>query len=83
MFEYVNTVENGSGRSIEIFSIDQPPATGGVYCVDSGENPIALIGVLMCGLSASFLLAIVTRLVNRETPLSDAPPKPKFGHCPQ
>jgi hypothetical protein len=43
----------------------------------------SIIGVLMCGLSASFLFAIVTRLVNRETPLSGEPPKPKFGHRPQ
>jgi voltage-gated potassium channel len=30
----------------------------------------SIIGVLMCGLSASFLFAIVTRLVDRETKLS-------------
>src|SRR5712672_1073845 len=32
-------------------------------------------GVLMCGLSASFLFAIVTRLVDRETKLSHGPAK--------
>ena len=36
----------------------------------------SIIGVLMCGLSASFLFAIVTRLVDRETKLSRAPAKP-------
>jgi hypothetical protein len=30
----------------------------------------SIVGVLMCGLSASFLFAIVTRLVDRETKLS-------------
>ena len=30
-------------------------------------------------MSASFLFAIVTRLVNRETPFSGEPAKPKFG----
>jgi voltage-gated potassium channel len=30
----------------------------------------SIIGVLMCGLSASFLSAIVSRLVDRETKLS-------------
>jgi len=30
----------------------------------------SIIGVLMCGLSASFLFAIVSRLVDRETKLS-------------
>jgi voltage-gated potassium channel len=34
----------------------------------------SIIGVLMCGLSASFLFAIVTRLVERETRLSRAKP---------
>jgi hypothetical protein len=29
----------------------------------------SIIGVLMCGLSASFLFAIVTRLVTRDAPL--------------
>jgi len=33
----------------------------------------SIIGVLMCGLSASFLFAIVTRLVEREVPVSDTP----------
>ena len=33
----------------------------------------SIIGVLMCGLSASFLFAIVTRLVEREAPVSDTP----------
>ena len=33
----------------------------------------SVIGVLMCGLSASFLFAIVTRLVEREARLSDTP----------
>jgi voltage-gated potassium channel len=32
----------------------------------------SISGVLMCGLSASFLFAIVTRLVERETRVSDA-----------
>jgi hypothetical protein len=31
----------------------------------------SIIGVLMCGLSASFLFAIVSRLVDRETRLSN------------
>ena len=30
----------------------------------------SIIGVLMCGLSASFLFAIVSRLVDRETKFS-------------
>jgi voltage-gated potassium channel len=33
----------------------------------------SIIGVLMCGLSASFLFAIVTRLVEREARISDTP----------
>src|SRR6267143_3423554 len=33
----------------------------------------SIIAVLMCGLSASFLFAIVTRLVEREARVSDAP----------
>src|SRR5713226_7943908 len=33
----------------------------------------SIIGVLMCGLSASFLFAIVTRLVEREARVSDTP----------
>jgi hypothetical protein len=37
----------------------------------------SIIGVLMCGLSASFLFAIVSRLVDRETKLSHEPAK---GH---
>jgi voltage-gated potassium channel len=36
----------------------------------------SIIGVLMCGLSASFLFAIVTRLVEREARLSGDFPKP-------
>src|ERR1700680_3730703 len=36
----------------------------------------SLIGVLMCGLSASFLFAIVTRLVEREARLSGELEKP-------
>ena len=35
----------------------------------------SIIGVLMCGLSASFLFAIMSRLVERETKLSHEPPK--------
>jgi voltage-gated potassium channel len=33
----------------------------------------SIIGVLMCGLSASLLFAIVTRLVDREARVSDTP----------
>src|SRR6266404_1226794 len=33
----------------------------------------SIIGVLMCGLSASFLFAIVSRLVDREVRVSDTP----------
>jgi voltage-gated potassium channel len=36
----------------------------------------SIIGVLMCGLSASFLFAIVNRLVDRETKLSREPASP-------
>src|SRR6266852_5327852 len=36
----------------------------------------SIIGVLMCGLSASFLFAIVSRLVDRETKLSRVAAKP-------
>src|SRR6202165_3317760 len=36
----------------------------------------SIIGVLMCGLSASFLFAIVSRLVDRETRLAREPAKP-------
>jgi hypothetical protein len=36
-------------------------------------------GLSECRLSASFLFAIVTRLVNRETPFSGERAKPKFG----
>ena len=36
----------------------------------------SIIGVLMCGLSASFLFAIVSRLVDRETKLSSELAKP-------
>jgi hypothetical protein len=35
----------------------------------------SIIGVLMCGLSASFLFAIVSKLVDRETRLSREPAK--------
>ena len=37
----------------------------------------SIIGVLMCGLSASFLFAIVSRLIDRETRLSSEPAKPR------
>jgi voltage-gated potassium channel len=40
----------------------------------------SIIGVLMCGLSASFLFAIVSRLVDRETKLSREPVKPDRSH---
>ena len=33
----------------------------------------SIIGMLLCGLSASFLFAIVTRLVEREARVSDTP----------
>jgi hypothetical protein len=36
----------------------------------------SIIGVLMCGLSAGFLFAIVSRPVDRETKLSREPAKP-------
>jgi hypothetical protein len=36
----------------------------------------SIIGVLMCGLSASFLFAIVSSLVDRETKLSHESAKP-------
>jgi hypothetical protein len=36
----------------------------------------SIIGVLMCGLSASFLFATVSRLVDRETRLSRLPRSP-------
>ena|ERR1700704_3099641 len=36
----------------------------------------SIIGVLMCGLSAGFLFAIVSRLIDRETKLSRQPAKP-------
>jgi voltage-gated potassium channel len=38
----------------------------------------SVAGVLMCGLSASFLFAIVTRLVDRETRLSSEPEGPSL-----
>ena len=38
----------------------------------------SVAGVLMCGLSASFLFAIVTRLVDRETRLSSEPECPSM-----
>ena len=40
----------------------------------------SIIGVLMCGLSASFLFAIMSRLVERETKLSHKPPKAHRAH---
>jgi len=40
----------------------------------------SIIGVLMCGLSASFLFAIVSRLVDRETKLSREPAKPHSAY---
>jgi voltage-gated potassium channel len=40
----------------------------------------SIIGVLMCGLSASFLFAIVSRLVDRETRLSSEPAKPHSAY---
>jgi voltage-gated potassium channel len=39
----------------------------------------SIIGVLMCGLSASFLFAIVSRLVDREAQASDTPSKHMGG----
>jgi len=39
----------------------------------------SIIGVLMCGLSASFLFAIVSRLVDREARASDSPSKHAGG----
>jgi voltage-gated potassium channel len=52
-----------------------------VGCADPVLPPIwrnlgpveSITGVLMCGLTASFLFAIVTRLVDRETGLSPGP----------
>jgi voltage-gated potassium channel len=38
-----------------------------------------IIGVLMCGLSASFLFAIVSRLVDRQAQASDTPIAHTFG----
>jgi voltage-gated potassium channel len=40
----------------------------------------SIIGVLMCGLSASFLFAIVSRLVDRETKHSLEPAKPQRAY---
>jgi voltage-gated potassium channel len=40
----------------------------------------SIIGVLMCGLSASFLFAIVSRLVDRETKLSRGAAKPHTAY---
>jgi voltage-gated potassium channel len=40
----------------------------------------SIIGVLMCGLSASFLFAIVNRLVDRETRLPSEPAKPHSAY---
>jgi hypothetical protein len=42
----------------------------------------SIIGVLMCGLSASFLFAILTRLVERESRMSDAPVTDTGDACP-
>jgi voltage-gated potassium channel len=39
----------------------------------------SILGVLMCGLSASFLFAIVSRLVDREARASDTPSKHPGG----
>jgi voltage-gated potassium channel len=39
----------------------------------------SIIGVLMCGLSASFLFAIVSRLIDREAQASDTPIKHSGG----
>jgi voltage-gated potassium channel len=39
----------------------------------------SIIGVLMCGLSASLLFAMVSRLVDRETRVSDPPVSNKRG----
>jgi len=41
----------------------------------------SVVGVLMCGLSASFLFAIVTRLVDRETRLSPEQERPDIEHA--
>ena len=45
----------------------------GLLMHQSSQVVESIIGVLMCGLSASFLFAIVTRLVEREAPVSDTP----------
>jgi len=42
----------------------------------------SIIGVLMCGLSASFLFAIVSRLVEREARVSDPPVGKYARHQP-
>jgi len=42
----------------------------------------SIIGVLMCGLSASFLFAIVSRLVNREARASATPVSDTAGTSP-
>jgi voltage-gated potassium channel len=39
----------------------------------------SIIGVLMCGLSAGFLFAIVSRLIDREARASDTPIRPTGG----
>jgi voltage-gated potassium channel len=39
----------------------------------------SITGVLMCGLSASFLFAIMLRLIEREARLSPEPPRPSGG----
>jgi voltage-gated potassium channel len=41
----------------------------------------SVTGVLMCGVSVSFLFAIVTRLVGREARLSSQPTKRPLGMC--
>jgi voltage-gated potassium channel len=43
----------------------------------------SIIGVLMCGLSASFLFAIVSRLVEREARVSDSPIKDTKDTSPE
>jgi voltage-gated potassium channel len=43
----------------------------------------SVIGVLMCGLSASFLFAVVSRLVDREARVSDSPVSSTRGTSPR
>jgi hypothetical protein len=79
MFEQVNRLEKLDQAEAQRFSLStnlpqQKP--GRVHCVDTGENPIVLIAVLMCALSVSFLFAIVIRLFNvshRSQPNSRCP----------